>query len=242
MVFVTGANGGIGSEICACFRQKGWRVIGSDIQPDSEFELDGYVSMDLARLVNESDYKEERVGLLRESLAGRCDCLVNNAAHQLVKPATSVTADELAQSLGVNVSAPFLLVKSVLDLLEESSGSVINVGSVHATLTKPGFLAYSVSKSALEGLTRALAVELGSSIRFCGVSPAAVSSSMLVEGFANDPGGLKQLADYHPTKSIGQPDEVARLVCFLAEEEGRFLNGSIIALDGGISSRLHDPV
>jgi NAD(P)-dependent dehydrogenase (short-subunit alcohol dehydrogenase family) len=118
---------------------------------------------------------------------------------------------------------------------------VINIASIHALLTKPRFSAYATSKSALIGLTRALAVELGGRVRVNAISPAAIATPMLESGFSEDPEGLNRLAAYHPSACIGVPDDVARAALCLAEVKGAFLNGAIVGVDGGIGARLHDP-
>jgi NAD(P)-dependent dehydrogenase (short-subunit alcohol dehydrogenase family) len=108
-------------------------------------------------------------------------------------------------------------------------------------LTKPNFSAYATSKSALEGLTRALAVELGSSVRVNAIAPAAIETPMLQAGFEGNPDGLTQLANHHPSGRLGQAGEVAQLAHFIAQFPSRFLNGAVLGLDGGIAARLHDP-
>jgi NAD(P)-dependent dehydrogenase (short-subunit alcohol dehydrogenase family) len=119
---------------------------------------------------------------------------------------------------------------------------VINIASIHAGLTKPGFSAYSTSKSGLVGLTRSLAVELGAKVRVNAISPAAIDTPMLRDGFSENLAGLAELERIHPGGIIGTPTEVAELAFFMARNESKFLNGSIVGLDGGISGRLHDPI
>jgi NAD(P)-dependent dehydrogenase (short-subunit alcohol dehydrogenase family) len=94
----------------------------------------------------------------------------------------------------------------------------------------------------LIGMTRALAVDLGSKVRVNAVCPAAIATPMLVAGFEGRPQAYQELADMHPVGRIGQPLEVARTCLLLADEQLGFLTGACIALDGGIGARLHDPV
>jgi NAD(P)-dependent dehydrogenase (short-subunit alcohol dehydrogenase family) len=143
--------------------------------------------------------------------------------------------------MDVNLISPFLLTQGFLSELENASGSVVNIASIHAQLTKPRFSAYSTSKSALVGLTRALAIELGGRVRVNAIAPAAISTPMLEAGFADDYESLKKLATCHPSGMIGTPEDVARAALYFAETKSMFLNGAILGIDGGIGSRLHDP-
>ena len=141
-------------------------------------------------------------------------------------------------SLAVNAIAPALLVKLLLGELSKTKGQVINVGSIHAEQTKPNFFSYSTSKSALSGVTRAMAVELGDRVRVNMIAPAAIETPMLRMGLTE--AQMTSLRQYHPTNSIGEPGEIGKFIATMISEQFAFLNGAIIELDGGISRRLHD--
>jgi len=239
---ITGAAGGIGHALCRVFRDAGWWVVATDRCFDDQPAADRRVEIDLERLSQDRAYRTEQHASLRRELdSNRLRVLINNAAIQIVHPVEQLSAEDWRKTLDINLVAPALLVQEFLPDLQETRGSVINVASVHATLTKPGFTAYAASKSALIGLTRALAVEVGQRVRVNAICPAAIETPMLKAGFASDPDQLTRLAAYHPSHSIGDPSDVAELALFLAEAKGTFLNGAVIGLDGGIASRLHDP-
>ena len=168
-------------------------------------------------------------------------CLVNNAAVQRLGATDAVTTEDWDLSLGINLVAPFLLAQAFLPELEANQGSVVNIASIHAQLTKPGFVVYATTKAALAGMTRALAVDLGSRVRVNAICPAAIATPMLEAGFAGRPDARRQLDEFHPAGHIGQPAEVARLAVFLARPDCPFLTGSCLTLDGAICGRLHDP-
>jgi len=126
-------------------------------------------------------------------------------------------------------------------MLEKEKGCIINIGSIHATQTKPRFVAYATSKAGLVGLTQALAIDLRDRVRINCISPAAVETEMLKAGFKDDEAGYKLLESYHPINRIGQPEEIAELCLFLSSDKCRFLTGTNIEVDGGISKRLYDP-
>jgi NAD(P)-dependent dehydrogenase (short-subunit alcohol dehydrogenase family) len=240
LALITGAAGGIGSALVSEFIDAGYEVIATDkVAPPAGTHR---VAIDLARFAAEAEYRTETGRGLLSLVGGRgLQVLVNNAASQVVGPFETLGPEALRTSLDVNVAAPFLLAQTLLPALEQARGLVLNVGSIHATLTKPGFTAYATSKAALHGFTRALAVELGGRARVNAIAPAAVDTPMLQAGFAGDPRGLDALRAYHPAGEIGTPGQVARLAVFLAGETATFATGMIIPLDGGIGSRLHDP-
>lgn len=239
-VLVTGAGGGIGTALCMAFAAAGYRVIATDLEMPAAAGT-GF-AMDLGRMAAEPEYREERLARLLALLPeGTLHALVNNAAHQIVRPVRELTVEDFRHSQDVNVTAPFLLTQALLPALGAAAGCVINIASIHARLTKPGFAAYATSKAALAGLTRALAVELGHSVRFNTILPAAIATPMLEASFAGNAEGFAALARHHPAGRIGSPREVAELAVFLASDCASFINGAEIPIDGAIGARLHDP-
>ena len=242
-VLITGASGGIGAALCSTFAVAGYSVIATDLVAPHEADPNcAYVNADLNQFCTEEQARNNVLKELHEAIGMRQLCvLINNAAVQIVKPAEQLTPDDWSRTLNVNLVAPFLLTQAFLPELEAANGCVINIGSVHAALTKPEFTAYATSKSALSGLTRSLAVELGRRIRVNAICPAAIATPMLLEGFAGKDMALAELEEMHPIGRIGAPTEVAVLALFLASDAARFINGAEIGLDGGMRVRLHDP-
>jgi len=245
LVLITGCLGGIGRALVEEFSASGYVVLGTDLPETAPVEgvvPDVYVSCDLARFCVEADYRVAVLAQIKGQAKGRLSTLVNNAAWQVVKPIEQLSADDWVKSQNVNVMAPFLLTQGLLAELEAEQGSVVNVASIHAQLTKPEFVAYATSKAALVGMTRALAVELGARVRVNALCPAAIATPMLVAGFDGRPARYQELADMHPVGRIGQPAEAARAARLLADGGLGFMTGATLQLDGGIGARLHDPV
>ena len=117
---------------------------------------------------------------------------------------------------------------------------MVNVASIHANLTKPGFVAYATSKAALVGLTRSMAVDLGRRVRVNAVLPAATATPMLTAGLGGA-AELEALGAMHPLGRIARPEEIAAAVVYLASEAASFVTGTVLAVDGGVGARLHDP-
>lgn len=242
-VIVTGAAGGIGQALVKCFAEAGYGVIGSDkVDVPVDFPGTHYIRADLQRSVADPEYAAGIFKQVRVRLAGQpLHVLVNNAAAQILGPAESLTREDWHTTLDVNLLAPFFWTQALLPELEACHGTVLNISSIHAHLTKPQFVAYATSKAALSGLTQAMAVELGSRIRVNAIEPAAISTEMLRAGFAKNPRGLALLESYHPSGNIGTPEDLARFIVTIAASPGSFLTGTVFRFDGGIACRLHDP-
>lgn len=242
-ILITGANGGIGQCLCETFKKNGWNVIATDLQ-DEIFEADlTYISIDLNRICIDECYFEEKILEIREkSPKEGLHALINNAAKQIVAPVENLSLNDWQATFNINVIAPFFLIKNLMLELERNNGSVINISSVHSKLTKSNFSAYATSKAALDGLTRSLALEIGSRIRVNSINPAAILTPMLESGFIGNDDQFLRLNEYHPSGCIGAPDLIARAALYLINENSGFLNGAFLGLDGGIASRLFDPV
>lgn len=242
-VVITGAAGLIGRELVAAFASR-YHVLGLDqASKPGDFAGADYLQADLNRLVGDESYSTETFNRILASLDGRpLGVLINNAAVQVLGGAATLGRQDWQRTLNVNLLAPFFLTQALLGELEAADGCVINISSIHARLTKPDFVAYATSKAALSGLTRAMAVDLGSRVRVNAIEPAAIETEMLRSGFNGDAEQLRALAHCHPQGRLGTPAEVAALALSLASGELRFLHGACVGLDGGISGRLHDPL
>lgn len=239
VALISGASGGIGQALCAGFRNSGYYVIATDLE-ESGANWDQFIKADLKQLCGDQAALNDFISKLKLQ-NNELRVLVNNAALQKLNSTEHVSYDEWLEVNQVNVAAPFFLTQALLPNLEKGNGSVINIGSVHAHATKSKFITYATSKSALNGLTRALAVDLGSRVRVNSINPAAVATPMLMEGFSGKEEKYELLASMHPVGRIGIPEDVAKLALFLASEEAAFITGTEMNMDGGVLSRLHDP-
>lgn len=240
---ITGVCGGIGEALAHAFSEGGFRVIGTDLTvPSTPLRVDHFIAADLAVLAASTADAERFLRAVHELVAGvGLTVLINNAALQIVKPVAELSSEEFTRSLAVNLVAPFVIIRGLLPELEMARGSVVNISSIHARLSKPGFVAYAASKAALSALTRSLGVEIGARVRVNAIAPAAVATPLLNAGFDGAEHNLEALADMHPVGRIGLPGEIADLAMFLASARAQFVNGAVFEIDGGIGSRLHDP-
>lgn len=241
-VIVTGIAGGIGDAIGRYLRDEGWFVLGLDRTAPAGDACDCSIQFDLRFVADPERFRLECVEPLTAALGDRpLVGLVNNAGLQRLARVEEITLVDWDDSFLVNVTAPMLLTQAFLEPLEAHAGCVINIGSVHARATKREFVTYATTKAALHGLTRALAVDLGPRVRVVCLAPAAISTPMLLDGFAEKEKEFANLEQCHPAGRVGEPREVAQAVSFLLSDRSGFMTGSTLYLDGGVLCRLHDP-
>jgi NAD(P)-dependent dehydrogenase (short-subunit alcohol dehydrogenase family) len=243
-VLITGANGGIGSASVLYFAEKGWQVIGADINACSyEFPADGlFVQTDIADPKNvESLFKKAA------EFSPTLDALVNNAAIQIAKPLLETTLQEWDDLMAINLRAVFYSVQQAYPLLKPVEGAIVNVSSVHAVATSADIASYAASKGALMALTRAMGIEFAAdNIRVNAVLPGATDTPMLEAGLSRghvSGGSLDdrkaELASKTVIGRVGTPQEIASAIYFLADnEQSSFMTGQPVIVDGGATIRL----
>jgi NAD(P)-dependent dehydrogenase (short-subunit alcohol dehydrogenase family) len=241
---ITGASGGIGSALVDVFLKNGYRVIGTDRHSptDAASQATQYIQLDLETVATSEEYTakfcKDIIGLTKGE---GIHALINNAAIQHLGTLDCISRSIWQETLNVNLSAPLFLIQALSGSLTKNDGSVVNISSIHATQTKPEFVAYATSKSALSALTRNLAVSIGASIRVNAIEPAAVGTKMLKDGFEGASEKLDDLHAYHPAGRIADPAEIAELALFLCSDNASFIHGECVSISGGINSRLYDP-
>lgn len=242
-VIITGASGGIGQALVQVFAQAKYFVIATDIIPPPQSLNAHFIQIDLQRTVQDEDYADSVFKQIRSVLNNQpLKALVNNAAVQILGKIDNLSRIDWQITLDVNLLAPFFWTQTFLPELQKVQGSVLNISSIHATLTKKNFAAYATSKAALSGLTRSMAIELGNKIRINAIEPAAIDTPMLRAGFADNFEGLVQLRNFHPSQTIGTPEELGKLARMIVENESLFFNGSVVSFGGAIQNCLYDPV
>ncbi len=177
--------------------------------------------------------------------AGRLDILVNNAGVMREGTVEETSVEDWHLQMQVNLTAPFLLLRHAMPLLKVGGGAIVNVGSIEGLGSNPRHPAYCASKAGLHGLTRAVAVDHGpDGVRCNAVAPGWIDTPLnkdFIDSMA-DPGAFRdQIGGIHPVRRTGTPEEVARLICWLASDEASFVTGQVYTIDGGRTSQLSLP-
>jgi 3-oxoacyl-[acyl-carrier protein] reductase len=165
---------------------------------------------------------------------GRLDVLVNNAALALSTRFEKITEEEWRRAMDVNVTAPFLLIRSALPAMKAAGyGRIVNISSTAGkTVSTLGGAHYTTSKAALLGLTRAAAKELGPfGITVNAVCPGLIDTELTRENASQD--DLARYASGFPIQRLGRPVEVADLICFLASGQAGYITGASFDINGG---------
>ncbi|WP_367319297.1 SDR family oxidoreductase [Streptomyces sp. HUAS ZL42] len=233
---VTGATRGIGWAVARALADAGARVCVSARDADEVRRAAGEVGgVGLAGSVGDPAHPRALTDLcLREF--GRLDILVNNAAtNQPYGPLMDADPDVWREAFTINVEAPLRLAQCAWHgWMREHGGTVINICTEGAGHVGPGVGAYGTSKAALLHLTQQLAGELGPGVRVNSVSPGLVRTEMA--RFVWEPGEVEIAADL-PLGRIGEPEDVARAVVWLASDAAEWITGADLLVDGGTHVR-----
>ncbi len=169
--------------------------------------------------------------------AGKIDILVNNAGINMKKEFLEVTNEEFQSILHTNVLALFAISREVAKVMKNNnSGSIINISSMAAQYGIPKVIAYSASKTAIDGMTRAMAVDLAQfGIRVNAVAPGFIKTNMSSKALDNDPERKNKVLSRTPMGRLGEPSDVADAVFYFATSESKFTTGTVLPVDGGNS-------
>lgn len=227
---VTGAASGMGAAVTARLMADGCAVLAVDRIGDGLAGTHALVA-DLA----DGDSFAVIAGAA-EILMDGCDILINNAGICPAGPFSELPDADWDAALSINVTAAMKLTRALLPMLARSrAGRVINVGSIMSRYGNAGLVAYTTSKHAILGLTRALAMELGpQGITVNCVQPGAIATGMTKAFFADAPENQSYYVERSALGRIGQPEDVADVMVFLASDDARFLTGQGIMVDGGV--------
>ncbi|MDV7240949.1 MULTISPECIES: 3-oxoacyl-ACP reductase FabG [Rhodococcus] len=226
---VTGGSSGIGRAIAERLRKDGYQVAVLDLAPtESEFEYKVDVT-DRAQI-------DDALTKIRNEL-GPITILVNGAGLELYKRFSNIAADNWQRVIDVNLNGVFHCVQAALpDMVDAGWGRIVNISSSSAHSGQPFMSAYVSAKSAVNGLTKSLALEYGpSGITVNAVPPGFIDTPMLRR--SEEKGLLGGSIDQHisktPVRRVGQPEDIAAACSFLISEEAGYITGQILGVNGG---------
>ncbi|MCC4834462.1 glucose 1-dehydrogenase [Shewanella sp. 10N.7] len=251
VAIITGGADGIGCTIAEEFCQQGAKVCVADMnqtlgqQVVDKLVAQGHQAIFACVDIADEDLVNAMVAKTVKEL-GEPTVLINNAA--LISPGNQiddVSVDAWKKSFSVNVDGMWYCSKAVYPYMKQNGrGSIVNIGSVHSFKIVPGYFPYAVTKHAVIGLTRNLAVEFAdSNIRVNALCPGMIETPMAFKSWdaTDDPQGSRQaMAEVHPLKRNGTTSEIAKPALFLASQDSSFMTGQSLVVDGGRSVIYHD--
>jgi NAD(P)-dependent dehydrogenase (short-subunit alcohol dehydrogenase family) len=244
VVLVTGAARGIGRAIAAKAAEEGAAVALVDVLADAlettttDLKRSGATVVAAVGDITVETSVRRAVEQATSEL-GPVTVLVNNAGKNAYADATRMTVEEWDSVFDVDLKGAWLMARAVLPgMIERSHGSIVNIASIHSSLTTAGMFPYAAAKSGLVGMTRSLALDVAPhNVRVNAVSPGFIATDLLEEFFDTIPGARATALDVHPLGRIGTPENVAEVVCFLASEAAAFVTGANWSVDGGLGVR-----
>jgi len=213
---VTGASRGIGLAVANRLSKDGIKVLRptrSELDLLSNASIDAYIN----------------------SMKEDVDILVNNAGINLLSALSELSDSNMTDTLQVNLVAPLRITRRIaLPMMERGFGRIVNVSSIWSVVSKFARVSYSISKSGINGMTRALAVEMAPyNVLVNAVAPGYVNTELTRQN--NTEEQLQVIRNNIPAKRLAEPDEIAEVVAFLCSERNTYITGQVIIVDGGFT-------
>lgn len=239
---VTGSGRGIGRAIAIRLAQEGANIIINDLKDDDnaaesvkEVLAFGvkcvFIAADVSNVASVTALMASAVAQM-----GQVDVLVNNAGIEIRAPFWEATEQQYDTVMGVNLKGTFFLSQAFTKHLQATNrpGAIVNTSSVHEELPFPNFASYCVSKGGMKMLMRNLAVELGPlNIRVNNVAPGAIKTPINAN-LLSKPELISKLENNISLQRLGDPEDVAAVVAFLASDDAKYVTGSTYTVDGGL--------
>jgi NAD(P)-dependent dehydrogenase (short-subunit alcohol dehydrogenase family) len=239
VAIITGGATGLGKAIAKSFIQAGiYTIIAGRSKDKLEATVQELGDNCIYEVFDVTDFKAIPGFVNRvEKKYGTPDILVNNAGIHLKKPALEVTDEEFNRVIQTNQNAVFSLSRAVAaKMIEKKRGAILNISSMAAQYGIPKVVAYSAAKTAVEGMTRALAVEWSpKGIRVNAIAPGFIYSDMTAKALDSDPERKQKVFSRTPMGRMGQPEEVGSAALFLVSDAASYITGVVLPVDGGNS-------
>ncbi len=238
VALITGGASGIGAATARLFVQEGAKVVLADLNEEKgkAFEAELKTQGAEAVFVKANITSEEEVGgLFKQAIAafGKVDIVFNNAGIGRVHPTHELEYSEWRNTVNVDLDGVFLVAReSIREMLKTGGGTIVNTASMYGWVGSPGSAAYNAAKGGVINLTRSLALEYADqNIRINALCPGFIDTPIIPEE------NKKELAAITPMKRLGQAEEMATAVLFLASDESSYMTGGSLIVDGGYTAQ-----
>ena len=245
VAIVTGGASGIGRGCAEALAREGARVVISDVQEELGREAAKAIGGDAAFVHHDVTSEDSWRSLIAATLDrfGRLDVLVNNAGIIIVVDIENTTVEQWRRVMAVNAEGVFLGCKHAIPAMRKGGGgSIINISSAAGLVGTPAFPAYSASKGAVRLLTKSVAAhcrDKGDAIRCNSIHPGGIDTPMITAITRSRKANISDIKELEaPGRALGYgtPADIGHLVVYLASDESRFMNGSEVAIDGGLTA------
>jgi len=238
VALITGGASGIGAATARLFVQEGAKVVLADLNEEKgkAFEAELKSQGAEAVFVKANITSEEEVAnLFKQAIEafGKVDIVFNNAGIGRVQPSHELDYSEWRNTVNVDLDGVFLVAReSIREMLKAGGGTIVNTASMYGWVGSPGSAAYNAAKGGVINLTRSLALEYADqNIRVNALCPGFIDTPIIPEE------NKKELAAITPMKRLGQADEMATAVLFLASDDSSYMTGGSLIVDGGYTAQ-----
>ena len=242
IAIVSGGSDGIGRAIAKRFAEEGANVVicgrTKEKLDEAVAEIGGSVQGVVQDVSDAAGYASMIESVAKEK--GGLDILVNNAPHVGYGGVADAPVDDFRENYRVNVDAPYAGMQAALKIMnKKGAGSIVNISSINGLRAMPGMAGYSSAKAALVHLTRLASMECAANgVRVNAVAPGPIATPGTVAYIKSDPKAGEAIANGIPMKRIGEPEEVANVVLFLASDQSSYVTGVCLSVDGGKANEL----
>lgn len=239
VAIVTGGNSGLGYATAKKFCDNGIKTYVIGRTQDRTEKACSEMGINAVPLIFDLTKLEEIPAMVDDIFKkeGHIDILVNNAGINMKKDFTEVTDEEFETILHTNLFSVFAISREVVKKMKTTGGgSIVNISSMAAQYGMPKVVAYSASKTAIEGMTRAMAVDLAPyHIRTNCIAPGFIKTKMTAKALDSDPARKEKVFSRTPMGKMGQPEDIADAIFFMCSTEAKFITGTVLPVDGGNS-------
>jgi meso-butanediol dehydrogenase/(S,S)-butanediol dehydrogenase/diacetyl reductase len=240
---ITGSSSGIGAASARLFAAEGAKVIVADIDEAGGRRVAGEIGSSAVFLKTDVSVPAQVEGLVKFAVEkfGRLDVLHNNAFATHIGPVGEIPVEGWLSTIAVTLSGVFYGMRfSLPQMVKQGGGVIVNTASISGLFGDYGLGAYNAAKAGVINLTRTAAIEYArKNIRVNAVCPGGIATPPVLNALkaAPDPeAALSEAAEHHPMGRLGKPEEIAKVVLFLASDDSSLMTGSIVVADGGATA------